>query len=744
MTRGTWSILCSKLNVTPKQVEQAVSALSEEQLKLVVAVKQTPALVKLGLVTADGVAEINDWYDLTIAEESFLRNVSVAQKAWTRSLELGRDVDEINDLTFDHFPAKPLQDERNAVFVSSHGARALVPEEGKPSFLPRFVDVLTSSPAFRERLAKDLNLSVGCASDYLRVLPIYWAGTPHVIRVDVAANTKTSRWKKKFFVQLFVNKENHVYVTPFHDQRNAIPADNESVVIHDDRFHLVVDAAALCKRASSSEEGRAEVTCTDLYSHRMHKVCDRKEAVETSNRASSPVVETITSPKTPKGPPPSSSKGGRGRGRPGILGYLFTDFILPFLKVSVSVIIIMPLNTNDTFDSYKELQDAVDLYEKENRVQFWKRDAKTITSAKHHALNLYKTVQDKELDLKYYYIKYACIHGGQPFRPKNKQSSIKNCRNHDGTYKQDCNASITVGLKDRMLILGYLFTDFILPFLKVSVSVIIIMPLNTNDTFDSYKELQDAVDLYEKENRVQFWKRDAKTITSAKHHALNLYKTVQDKELDLKYYYIKYACIHGGQPFRPKNKQSSIKNCRNHDGTYKQDCNASITVGLKDRMLQLANSENIIDAPVAHSQNDEQVVVSTSIENYEIPNNYDEPDQQLANSENIIDAPVAHSQNDEQVVVSTSIENYEIPNNYDEPDQQLANSENIMNAPVETNEVQGNKDTQTQAQQLENEKQEQDSLENIYLPAPIKCRGRPRGKNTTAIGLPAKKKKRTK
>ncbi|KAF5284451.1 hypothetical protein FQA39_LY17046 [Lamprigera yunnana] len=72
--------------------------------------------------------------------------------------------------------------------------------------------------------------------------------------------------------------------------------------------------------------------------------------------------------------------------------------------------------------------------------------------------------------------------------------------------------------------------------------------------------------------------------------------------------------------------------------------------------------------------------------------------QQLANSENIIDAPVAHSQNDEQVVVSTSIENYEIPNNYDEPDQQLANSENIMNAPVETNEVQGNKDTQTQAQ----------------------------------------------
>ncbi|KAK5642138.1 hypothetical protein RI129_008305 [Pyrocoelia pectoralis] len=103
------------------------------------------------------------------------------------------------------------------------------------------------------------------------------------------------------------------------------------------------------------------------------------------------------------------------------------------------------------------------------------------------------------------------------------------------------------------------------------------MPLNTNDTFDSYKELQDAVDLYEKENRVQFWKRDAKTITSAKHHALNLYKTVQDKELDLKYYILHKVCMHTWW--------AAIS-------TYKQDCNASITVGLKDRMLVIKNILN--------------------------------------------------------------------------------------------------------------------------------------------------------
>ncbi|KAL1516630.1 hypothetical protein ABEB36_000515 [Hypothenemus hampei] len=96
----------------------------------------------------------------------------------------------------------------------------------------------------------------------------------------------------------------------------------------------------------------------------------------------------------------------------------------------------MTLKINDTFNSYKELQDTIDLFEKENRVQFWKRDAKTITSAKYHAPNLYKTVEDK-LNLRYYYIKYACIHGGQEFRSKNKQLSSKNQRNHSGEiFKQ--------------------------------------------------------------------------------------------------------------------------------------------------------------------------------------------------------------------------------------------------------------------------------------------------------------------
>lgn len=103
------------------------------------------------------------------------------------------------------------------------------------------------------------------------------------------------------------------------------------------------------------------------------------------------------------------------------------------------------LNINDTFSSYKDLQSAINLFEKENRVQFWKRDAKTIASARHHAPNLYNIAKDKP-EIKYYYIKYSCVHGGQEFRQKKSNPSLKNQRNHEGTYKQGCKAAITVGL----------------------------------------------------------------------------------------------------------------------------------------------------------------------------------------------------------------------------------------------------------------------------------------------------------
>ena len=66
--------------------------------------------------------------------------------------------------------------------------------------------------------------------------------------------------------------------------------------------------------------------------------------------------------------------------------------------------------------------------------------------------------------------------------------------------------------------------------------------------FGSFDALESKIRLFEEKNYTKFWKREARTIESAK-------KRVQ-RHLNpkLKYYELKYACIHGGQKFRPKGK----------------------------------------------------------------------------------------------------------------------------------------------------------------------------------------------
>ncbi|XP_023311863.1 uncharacterized protein LOC111692227 [Anoplophora glabripennis] len=81
-------------------------------------------------------------------------------------------------------------------------------------------------------------------------------------------------------------------------------------------------------------------------------------------------------------------------------------------------------------------------YEKENRVQFWKRDSKTLENAKNHCPKIFEKANR---DLKYYIIKYSCIHGGQKFRPNKNNKSI---RKHEGTLKQNCPAEINVKISD--------------------------------------------------------------------------------------------------------------------------------------------------------------------------------------------------------------------------------------------------------------------------------------------------------
>ena len=70
----------------------------------------------------------------------------------------------------------------------------------------------------------------------------------------------------------------------------------------------------------------------------------------------------------------------------------------------------------DTFASFAELQAKVDEYQRVNFVQFWKREAKTIEAARKRINRYLKP------ELKYYELKYCCIHGGQAFKGKSKGS----------------------------------------------------------------------------------------------------------------------------------------------------------------------------------------------------------------------------------------------------------------------------------------------------------------------------------
>ena len=82
--------------------------------------------------------------------------------------------------------------------------------------------------------------------------------------------------------------------------------------------------------------------------------------------------------------------------------------------VEVPVAEVAPFSVCDCFDSFDTLQTKVKTYERAHFVQFWKCDARTIGAAKKRL--------DRSLDpaLKYYELRFCCIHGGQNFKPKGK------------------------------------------------------------------------------------------------------------------------------------------------------------------------------------------------------------------------------------------------------------------------------------------------------------------------------------
>lgn len=61
----------------------------------------------------------------------------------------------------------------------------------------------------------------------------------------------------------------------------------------------------------------------------------------------------------------------------------------------------------EMFDSFEEVEERLRKHSERNFVTYWRRDTRTVKGA------LMKTARPIAARLKYYSIRYACVHGGQ-------------------------------------------------------------------------------------------------------------------------------------------------------------------------------------------------------------------------------------------------------------------------------------------------------------------------------------------
>lgn len=77
------------------------------------------------------------------------------------------------------------------------------------------------------------------------------------------------------------------------------------------------------------------------------------------------------------------------------------------------------MKVDDKFKSFEEFSAKLNVYKKDNLVEFWVRDNRTLKAARKRVPEL---VSKAAPILKYYYIKFCCIHGGQKLKSKEKKS----------------------------------------------------------------------------------------------------------------------------------------------------------------------------------------------------------------------------------------------------------------------------------------------------------------------------------
>ena len=71
----------------------------------------------------------------------------------------------------------------------------------------------------------------------------------------------------------------------------------------------------------------------------------------------------------------------------------------------------MSLEVGTEFSSFNELSKALEAFESEQKVTYWRRDSRTLQAARKRGIDV-----DLDENIKYYELKYACLNGGRSFK----------------------------------------------------------------------------------------------------------------------------------------------------------------------------------------------------------------------------------------------------------------------------------------------------------------------------------------
>ena len=84
-----------------------------------------------------------------------------------------------------------------------------------------------------------------------------------------------------------------------------------------------------------------------------------------------------------------------------------------FLSISNMVRMAHNIHIGQKFEDFRAFESAIERYQTVESVQFFKRDSRTVEKAQPRFTN--KILNPR---LKYYEIKFSCIHGGKKFKPR--------------------------------------------------------------------------------------------------------------------------------------------------------------------------------------------------------------------------------------------------------------------------------------------------------------------------------------